>query len=49
MGFNSGFKGLIYYSKSTLHVSGDVFPHHQEHLTVFTVSGNVHPSCLKLR
>jgi hypothetical protein len=29
----------IYYSKSALHVSGDVFAHHQEHLTVFTVSG----------
>ena len=28
---------LIHYSKSALHVSGDVFAHHQEHLTVFTV------------
>jgi hypothetical protein len=28
---------LIYYSKSILHVSGDVFVHHQKHLTVFTV------------
>ena len=36
---------LIYYSKSALHVSGDVFAHHQKHLTVFTVSGIVHPSC----
>ena len=35
---------LIYYSKSALHVSGDVFVHHQEHLTVFTLSGSVHPS-----
>ena len=34
---------LIYYSKSALHVSGDVFAHHQEHLTVFTVSGSIHP------
>jgi hypothetical protein len=34
---------LNYYSKSALHVSGDVFAHHQEHLTVFTVSGSVHP------
>ena len=34
---------LIYYSKSALHVSGDVFAHHQEHLTVFTVSGSVYP------
>ena len=32
---------LIYYSQSALHVSGDVFTHHQEHLTVFTVgNGN---------
>jgi hypothetical protein len=36
---------LIYYSNSALHVSGDVFAHHREHLTVFTVSGSVHPSC----
>ena len=35
---------LIYYSKSALHVSGDVFTHHQEHLTVFTVSGNTRAS-----
>jgi len=33
---------LIYYSKSALHVSGDVFAHHQEHFTVFTVAGSVH-------
>jgi len=39
---------LIYYSKSALHVSGDVFAHHQEHLTVFTASGSVHPSCCQL-
>ena len=38
---------LIYYSKSALHVSGDIFAHHQEHLTVFTVSGSVHPSCCR--
>jgi len=44
MGFNSAFKGLIYYSKSALHVSGNVFAHHQEHLTVFAVSGSVHPN-----
>jgi hypothetical protein len=40
--------GLIYYSKSALHVSGDVFADHQEYLTVFTVSGSVHPSCCQL-
>jgi hypothetical protein len=36
---------IIYYSKSAVHVSGDVFAQHQEHLTVFTVSGSVNPSC----
>jgi hypothetical protein len=35
---------LIYYFKSALHVSGDVFAHHQKHLTVFAVSGSVHQS-----
>jgi len=39
---------LIYYSKSVLHVSGDVFAHHKEHLFVFTVCANVHPSCCQL-
>jgi len=39
---------LIYYSKSALHVSGDIFAHHQEHFSVFTVSGSVHPSCCRL-
>jgi len=33
---------LIYYSESALHVSGDAFDHHQEHLTVFTASDIVH-------
>jgi hypothetical protein len=36
---------LVYYSQSALHVSGNVLAHHQEHLTVFTVSGSIHPSC----
>jgi len=36
---------IDYYSKSVLHVSGDVLAHHQEHLTVFIVSDSVHPSC----
>jgi hypothetical protein len=35
---------LIYYSKSVVRVSGDVFAHHQKHQTVFTVSGSFHPS-----
>jgi len=39
---------LIYYSKSALHVSGDIFAHRQEQLTVFTVYGSVHPSCCRL-
>jgi hypothetical protein len=30
---------LVPYSKSAVHVSGDVFAHHQEHSTVFTVDG----------
>jgi len=33
---------------SAPHVSGEVFAHHQEHLTVFTVSCNVHQSCCRL-
>jgi hypothetical protein len=32
---------LIYYSKSAQHVLGNIFTHHQEHSTVFTVSGSV--------
>ena len=28
---------LIYYSKSALHVSGDVFAHHQEYLTIYRI------------
>jgi hypothetical protein len=39
---------LIYYSKSAVHVSGDVSAHHQEHMTVFTISPSVHPSCWRL-
>ena len=35
---------LIYYSKSVVHVSGDVSVNQQELLTVFTVSGSVHTS-----
>jgi hypothetical protein len=33
---------LIYYPYSTLHVSGDVFAHYQEHLTVLTVFSTVY-------
>jgi len=36
---------LIYLLLSALHVSGDVFAHHQEHITVTTASGNVHQCC----
>ena len=35
---------LIHYSWSALHVSGDVFAHHQGHLTVFRASGSIQPS-----
>jgi hypothetical protein len=38
---------LIYYSKSAAYVLGNVFAHHQEHLTVFTVSGSVYSSCCR--
>ena len=34
--------------RSALHVSGDVFAHHQEHLTVFTASDIVHRYCCRL-
>jgi hypothetical protein len=40
--------GLIYYSKSALHVSADVFALRQEYLTLFTVSGSVLPGCCRL-
>ena len=40
---------LIYFSLLALRVSGDVFAHHhQEHLTVFTVSGSIHPGYCQL-
>jgi hypothetical protein len=39
---------LIHYSWAALHVSGDVFAHHQEHLTLFTTSGSIHPNCCRL-
>jgi len=38
----------IYFSLSTLHISSDVFAHHQEHLTVFTVSGSIHQGWCRL-
>jgi hypothetical protein len=39
---------LIHFSLSALHVSGDVFAHHQEYLFVFTVSGSIHAGCCLL-
>ena len=39
------FFGLFISTQSVLHVSGDVFAHHQEHLTVFTASDIVHLCC----
>jgi hypothetical protein len=35
------YRFLCYFC-SAKHVSGDVFAHHQEPLTVFTASGNIH-------
>ena len=37
---------LVILFLSALRVPGDVFAHHQEHLTVFTVSGNIIPNQL---
>jgi hypothetical protein len=39
---------LFIYSHSALYVSGDVFAHHQEHLTVFTASVIAHLYCCRL-
>jgi len=39
--------GIFIYFQLALHVSGDVFAHHQEHLTVFTASGIIHLFCPK--
>ena len=36
---------LFIYSSSALHVSDDLFAHHQEHLNVFTASDIVHRYC----
>ena len=33
------FTQFIYFWKTALHVSGGIFTHHQEHITVFIVSG----------
>jgi len=40
--------GLFICTQSALHVSGDVFAHHQEHLIVFTASDVVHRHCCRL-
>jgi len=37
--------GLFICTQSALHVSGVVFAHNQEHLTVFTASYIVHLCC----
>jgi hypothetical protein len=39
---------LIYFPLSALHVSGNIFAHYHEDLTVFTVSGSIHLSCCRL-
>jgi len=40
--------GLLICTLSALHVSGDVYAHHQEHLTVVTASDIVHLCCCRL-
>ena len=40
--------GVLLSWNAVLHVSGDVFARHQEPLTVFTVSGSIHPSGYQL-
>jgi len=37
--------GLFFCTQSILHVSGEVFAHHQDNLTVFTASGIAHVCC----
>ena len=39
--------GLFICTQSALHVSGDVFAHHQEHLTVFKASDIDHVCCCR--
>ena len=39
--------GLFICIQSALHVSGDVFTNHQEHLTVFTASDIIHLCCCR--
>jgi len=39
--------GLFICTQSALNVSGDVFAHQQEHLTVFTASNIVHLCCCR--
>jgi hypothetical protein len=39
---------VIYYSCSAVHVSGDVFAHHQEKVTLFTESHSIQPSGFRL-
>jgi len=34
--------GIIYYSLAALHVSSDIFVHHQEHLNCITAYGITH-------
>ena len=39
--------GLFIWTQSVLHVSDDVFAHHQKHLIVFTASDIVHLRCCR--
>jgi hypothetical protein len=40
---------LIYFYLPTLHVSGKVYAHHQEHMTVFTVSVSIHMQVMTIK
>jgi len=39
--------GLFICTQSALHVSGDVFAHHQENVTIFTASDIVYLRCCR--
>ena len=39
---NMQLRKIIYYSLAALHVSSDIFAHHQEHLNCITASGITH-------
>jgi len=40
--------GIIYHSLAAVHVSRDIFAHHQEQLNCITTSGIIHVCCCRL-